>query len=231
MLASCLDGGQFNQTSRLIVTFEADADTFGSDSLYFNSGEYNDGFLLGNLFWGHKVEQNIFKGGFILSNLAYPTSGVSESLSNNEYRANHKSQKMANAYAVFCETDNMPECHFNFFFPASPQLKGSLSLMAMMVNNTVAVADAVNATFEDGDVLSLKVTGYLAGKKTNEAEMKLAEFTSTKDSIVHNWTMLDLSKLGMVDSVRLAITPPPGKAIPKAVCIDDLFAYISISSE
>ncbi len=231
LAASCLDGGKFNQSSPLFVTFEAETSVFGTDSLYFNTSGKKEGVYWNYLLFCHKVEQDAFKGGFVLSNLGYPKSGVLEGLSNNEYRANQKEQKVSNAYAVFCETDDMPEGHLNVVFPVSPQLKGACSLNNVLVNNTVAVADAVSATFEDGDVLSLKVTGYLAGKKTDEAEMKLAEFTTTKDSIVHNWTLLDLSKLGMVDSVRFAVIPPDGKSVPKAVCLDNLYANITITSE
>ena len=228
---SCLDGGKFSQSYPLLVTFEAEKTAFGSDSLYFNTSGDKEGLYWDYLFFAHKLDQDVFKGGFILSNMEYPKSGVLEGLSNNEYRVNHKAQKAANAYAVFCETDDMPDCHLNFAFPVSPQMKGTCSLKSVMVNNTVEVADAVNATVVDGDVLSLEVTGYLAGKKTEKAEMKLAEFTAAKDSIVHNWTLLDISKLGMVDSVRFALIPPVGKTVPKAVCIDNLFASITITSE
>lgn len=232
LAVSCLDGGKFNQSSPLFVTFEVEASMLGSDSLYFNASEgKKDGFLWSYLSFGHKLEQDAFKGGFVLSNLEYPKSGVLEGLSNNGYRVNHKGQKSANIYAVFCETDDMPESHLNFVFPVSPELKGTCSLKSVMVNNTVAVAETVSATFEDGDELSLKITGYLAGKKTDEAEIKLAEFTEAKDSIVSSWTLLDLSKLGMVDSVRFALIPPVGKPVPKAVCIDNLYTNITIASE
>lgn len=231
LAVSCLDGGKFNHSYPLPVTFEAGASVFGPDSLYLNTEGKKEGIYWDCLLFCHKLEQDEFKGGFILSNHEYPKSGVLEGLPNNEYRVNYKNQEVPNAYAVFCETDDMPESHLNFVFPVSPQLKGTCSLKSVMVNNTVAVADAVNTTFVDGDVLTLEVTGYLAGKQTEKAEMKLAEFTTSKDSIIHNWTLLDISKLGTVDSVRFAVIPPEGKTVPKAVCIDNLLVNITITSE
>ena len=233
LTVSCLDGGVMNTSYPAYATFEYGAASFNSDSLCVNKDQ-KIGMGWDLLVFHHKLEDNTgkFQGGFIVSKLAVPESGVTARLSNNEYRVNAKVNKMyPNSFAVFAQTPDMPDAHLIFAFKPSNGVKGTCSLKSVMVNNTVAVADAVNKTFKDGDVLSLKVTGYLAGKKTDEAEIKLAEFTAAKDSVVSSWTLLDLSKLGMVDSVRFAILPPPEKPVPETVCIDDLLGNITIASE
>ena len=230
---SCLDGGMMSTSYPVYATFEYSAESFDSDSLCVNKDQ-SIGVGWDLLVFHHKLEDNTgkFQGGFIVSKLAVPESDVTEGLSNNEYRVNTKvSKTSSNSFAVFAQTSDMPDAHLTFAFKSSNEVKGTCSLKSVMVNNTVAVADAVNATFVDGDVLTLEVTGYLAGKKTEKAEMKLAEFATAKDSIVHNWTLLDISKLGTVDSVRFAVIPPEGKTVPKAVCIDNLLVNITITSE
>jgi len=97
------------------------------------------------------------------------------------------------------------------------------------VNNTVAVAKAVNEKFEPGNKLVLKAKGYLDGTETATAEIMLAERTTSKDSIVSTWTEFDLSKLGSIDKVDFEILIPEGMDIPAMVCIDNVVANVSLT--
>ena len=86
--------------------------------------------------------------------------------------------------------------------------------------------------FQDGDAMILKATGYLEDKKTGESQMRLAEFTSTqKDSIVTNWTIFELSNLGLVDKIDFDFVLPEGSEVPQAVCMDDFTANLTFATE
>ena len=101
----------------------------------------------------------------------------------------------------------------------------------VFVSNTVEVADSIKSQFVPGDQLILTATGYLADQVTDKAEIKLAEYTTAKDSIINTWTNFDLSKLGNIDSVEFDIVVPEGKDIPKAVCMDVMIAGLSLYLE
>lgn len=234
MAVSCLEKSTFSQSNTLWATFEyTDAqytELFGTDSLYYNDQYCFFGWDL--MAFYHQVDKDTkdFEGGLMLSYLSIPESGVTEGLSNNEYRANTKvSKNKINTYIVFHQTDRMPEHDMKFTFEASGDATGMCVMTSCLVNNTVAVADAVVKQFVPGDKLILKASGYLDGKQTGTAEIVLAEKASPKDSIISKWTKFDLSKLGTIDNVDFEIIIPEGKEIPQTVCIDEVVANVSLT--
>lgn len=233
--ASCLGTSVYNDAYTSYATFEYDYSTmFGSDSLYFET-KYGLGFTWDNyLAFGHKVdtESSEFKGGFLVSCLSVPESGSTELLDNNEYRASQTYvPPLRNTYLVFTKTESMPEKHFWFNY-IQRDLKGTCAPQFVRVNNTVEVVNAIKDTFQDGDVMVLKATGYLDDKSTGEAQIRLAEFTSSqKDSVVTSWTVFDLSKLGLVDKINFDFVLPEGSDVPQAVCMDDFTANLTFATE
>ena len=233
-LASCLDSTTYSESYPLCATFEYSNDyeeMFGADSLYFET-EYKVGFAWQNyLAFGHKINEQTkeFEGGFMLSYLSAPGSDDSSQLQNNLYRVSKKPLE-GKVYVVFQKTANMPQKHFWFNFNQG-EIKGACSPLCVLVNNTVAVTDSVKANFQLGDSMTLMATGYLDGKKTDRAEIKLAEFTSAKDSIMSSWTLFDLSKLGQVDNIEFDFVMPEGRGVPAAVCMDDFAATLSFSAQ
>lgn len=231
MAVSCLGEGGYTESRSVLATFEFSADyteIFGSDSLYVDV-DHRIGIGWDYLVFYQKVDKSTdeFEGGLMLSHLAYPKSGTVEGLANNKYRANDKLSKKPNTYLVFEETGNMPENDMAFNFAQSANAVGTCIMTACSVNNTVAVAEAVEKNFVAGDRMSLRATGYLDGKKTDSAEIMLAERLTEKDSIVYTWTTFDLSKLGSVDKVDFELIIPQGRNIPATVCIDNVLASIS----
>lgn len=232
---SCLPESNFSQSGTIVATFdytgESYTDIFSKDSLFYDSTN-KVGIGWDMLAFYHKVDKQTseFKGGFILSGLSIPSSGETAGLSNNKYRVNSKNTgSVINAFLVYDQTDDMPEHDLEFCFTPSANSTGNCVMKACFVNNTVAVADAVVEKFVQGDKLTLKATGYLAGKETGSAEIMLAEKTTAKDSIVSTWTEFDLSKLGSIDKVDFEILMPEGRDVPKTVCIDNVIATISLT--
>ena len=229
---SCLDDA-FSTSYVANASFDYYDAEFGDDSLFFDT-KYKLGITWDYLAFYHKVDEKSseFRGGFIMSCLSTPESGKTDDLTNNQYRANVRVPKsVKNKYAVFCQTSDMPADHMQFAFQSSSDMMATCAMQAVFVTNTVAVEKSIKETFVPGDQLILRATGYLADQKTDVAEIKLAEYTTNKDSVVTAWTVFDLSKLGSVDKVRFEIEGPAGKDIPTAVCMDNMLAKISIKEE
>ena len=235
-LASCLGTSVYNDSYTAYATFEyADnyKNMFGTDSLYFET-EYKVGFTWTNyLAFGHKINQESseFEGGFLLSYLSVPESGKTELLDNNIFRANQTYiPPLKNTYLVFAKTESMPEKHFWFNY-IQGEIKGTCAPQFVRVNNTVEVISVLKEKFQDGDNMILKATGYLDGKSTGEAQIRLAEFSSSNDSIITNWTTFELSKLGVVDKIDFDFIMPEGSDVPQVVCMDDFTAGLTFATE
>jgi len=125
----------------------------------------------------------------------------------------------------------MPEKHFWFTFVPTGEITGSCTPNSVCVNNTVEVINSLKENFVDGDAMIFKATGYLEGEQTGDAEIKLAEFTSAKDSIITSWTSFDLSALGKVDQINFDFVLPEGSTVPTTVCMDDFIAALSFNSK
>ncbi len=80
----------------------------------------------------------------------------------------------------------------------------------------------------DPDWFRLKITGYLNGTMTDTAEFYLADFrfnNNAQDYIVKQWTWVDLTSLGNVDSLVFALSSSDvgqyGMNTPAYFCIDN----------
>lgn len=225
---SCLPPSTHTESGMVVASFEYNInykEVFGSDSLYFDT-EAKIGFFWDILGFNHNVnkETKEFEGGFLMSYLKYPSSIIDvNTMPDNKYRVNAiKTPGRTNTYLVFEQTENMPENHMEFLLNQMQGVTGSCVMNYCCVNNTVAVAKAVEENFVIGDKMLLKARGYLAGKPTGTAEILLAEKSTARDSIMYSWTAFDLSSLGSIDKVNFEIVMPEGKDIPATVCIDEV---------
>ena len=245
-LASCLKDGGFTDTRPVYATFEYSGmdytKLFGKDSLFFES---DAGYGLGWEYMAflHKVDTSvtdnwIFQGGVMLSYLKGKTFDPTDSLSmaqsdslmyaDNRFRANSGADPLfGRTYLVYHQNPDpalMPK-HDVEFLAANV---GTCQPLGCYVNNTNYVAYKVAQTFEDGDRLTLKATGYLKGVKTGEASMELADFSVKKDSIVSTWTKFDLNNLANVDFVDFEVISTKDN-IPADFCLDYFVTSVTIS--
>ena len=232
LLSSCLGSPMLDMTDAVEVTFDYEDGLF-KDSLFFDT-QYRTGYGYDNFIFYQKIDgapELTFKGGFMVSMLQTPKSGKTGPLKNNKYRSNVRVEaNYENKYAIFFQTDQMPEKHLEFVV-VSNGLINTCTATGVFVTNTVEVENAIKDTFEDGDRLVLTATGYLGGVKVNSASVTLAEYTTDKDTIVSDWTLFDLRSLGDFDQIRFDIQTPPGKDIPKAVCMDYFLASVSMKTK
>ena len=169
---SCMEKSIYTQSGTVLATFEFSginySEMFGEDSLYFDT-KYKVGIGWDLLAFYHQVDKETseFEGGFMTSYLEMPSSGETDVLSNNEYRAYMKPVKagLKNTYLVFNQTDSMPEHDMGFTFVESHGSTGTCVMKSCQVNNTVAVAKAVNEKsiemIRQDELLPL--TGYIHG--------------------------------------------------------------------
>lgn len=235
---SCLDSN-YDSYYTANVTFDYTEDGFKAqspkpDSLLYDI-IYKIGFSWDDLGFYHKIDESTaeFKGGFLASELAVPQAGAETSgLIFNQYRANAKNPYISiNKYGVFVQTSEMPEHHMTFLVESSAETAATCEMQYMLVTNSVSVEESVRSTFADGDVLLLRATGYLDEQKTGTAEIKLAEYTEAKDSVITEWTKFDLTPLGTVDEVKFDIEVPSSRYFPATtVCMDNIVATIEIKA-
>ncbi len=223
--ASCWDQGPtYSGNYQLDTEFEYSGLKFNSDSLYFESQEGGKGFAWTDLAFYHKLDEsgNVFKGGFILSQLKGSGSG------NDRFRVN-SGVGMANSptYVVYYRSPfraDMPDHSIEFI----SKEYGTCEMIGCYVNNTKEVVDSIKNNFKPGDKLSIRMTGYLDGKETGSREYVLAEYTEAKDSLVTEWSPFELGKLGSIEYVDIEVLST-NENVPRAFCMDDMFAKVSVS--
>lgn len=239
-VVSCLPEAGFSQTAVVEANFEYTAVDYDADSLFYKT-TFGDGVGWGALGFLHKVDTLswTFEGGVLLSykkGVKYdPADTValakSDSLvfAQDRYRVNSvKDTLNDNSYLVYYQnpdSSKMPEHDVVFLI----QENGTCTAQQCFVNNTSYVAYKVAQTFQPGDRLTLKATGYLKGAKTGEASISLADFSAQKDSIVHNWTSFDLSKLGVFDAIDFDVLSTR-EDVPAYFCMDYFTASVTIGN-
>ncbi len=224
LAASCMDKGtSYSASYALDASFEY-GNIFKSDSLFFDK-QYGYGVSWQDLSFYHKLndEKTEFRGGFILSRLK--GSGESEQ---DRYRVNSGVGYFGSScymvyYASPSESD-MPSHDIMF----TTKQYGICSMVGCFVNNTKEFVNVFNESFAVGDSLAVKMTGYLGGEKTGESKFLLAKKSATKDSLVTGWKAFRLDKLAEVDAIEIEMLSNRND-IPKAFCLDDMVANISIS--
>ena len=239
-VVSCLPDSEYSQSAVVTADFEYLFVDFDADSLFYKS-EKGSGIGWGSLGFMHKVDTVnwVFEGGLLLSRqkgtLYEPTDTLaldkieSEVYAKDRYRVNAAKDAINNnSYLVYYQnpdSSKMPEHDVVFLV----QEDGSAQARYCFVNNTGYVAYKVAQTFEPGDRLTLKATGYLNGVKIGDTSMLLADFSAQKDSIVSTWTAFDLSKLGSFDAIDFDVESTK-EGVPGYFCMDDFTAYVTISS-
>lgn len=239
-LSSCIQNGEFSQTYPVEAAFEYSNPKFDKDSVFYKS-ELGNGIGWEFLGFYHNVDTTswTFHGGALLSCqegvLYSPADTVamakSDSLvfAQDRYRVHLAKDKYENSYLVYYmnpDSSLMPAHDVEFLAAQS----GTCRAYQCYVNNTGYVAYKVAQTFEPGDRLTLKATGYLKGVKTGEASINLADFSAQKDSIVSTWTAFDLTKLELFDVIDFEVVSTK-KEVPAYFCMDYFIASVTISSD
>lgn len=241
-MVSCLSKGSYSQTYTADVTFEFSDHVYANsfkDSLFvLKAGETGDGFIYNNypIFFGQKALNGVFQGGFLMSYLKGEKDGqlTKEPNVNDAFRVHAAAGAPGGAasafgsktYAVFYDNPSeamMPKYDIEFGYKDN----GSCVPLACYVNNTTLVARKVREHFQDGDKLTLKAKGTKFDGSVSEVSIVLAEYTEAKDSVMYNWTVFDLSKLGTANFVDFEVEST-NPQVPGYFCLDGYLAAISV---
>ncbi len=247
MAVSCLKGGDFEQSRTIQASFEySDLDPerdFGKDSLYIGTGVFPwlDLFFHTAL---TETEPYEFLGGHMLS-MAYDstmTNDLSRKFKfNSAFKPPLKNSQVGvnKVFAVFYDNPNQAEMPENDITFANAKF-GSCNLQGCFIINTTQVVNYVINNFKDDDYLKLTAIGYEGvdadGKKleplkeTGRAEIFLAKYSTSeeiKDSVITNWTVFDLTKLGDIDFVDFSLESNH-QEIPLYFCYDLFTANIHL---
>lgn len=235
-MVSCLNKGSFSQSYTADITFEYGdlvySKEFGKDSVYVCPKEDDMGFVYGNypLFFGQKQSGGKLEGGFVMSYLKGEKDGMldKEANENDAFRVHAATgANGSKTYAVFYDNpveSMMPQYDIEFGYKDN----GSCSPLGCYVNNTTLVARKVREHFQDGDKLVLKARGTKFDGSISETSIVLAEYTEAKDSVMYNWTVFDLSKLGVVNFVDFEVVST-NPQVPGYFCLDGYIASINVS--
>ncbi|MBI3235131.1 MAG: DUF4465 domain-containing protein [Bacteroidetes bacterium] len=202
---------------------------------YWNGSDYSKGFSSGNAKFNNSYD-SAFGGswsGWAVSNMKDTTSvGYT-----NQYSvSNGKGYNASSNYAVA----------YYSAYTRNPTIvltgaaAGKTVSGCWINNSTYAYLDMVNgtpgvskkfggATGNDPDFLKLSVSAFKGGMEVlKKVDLMLADFTSadnSKDYILKNWTWLDLSVLGNIDSLQFSMTSSDTGAFgintPTYFCMDN----------
>lgn len=234
MAVSCLKDGPTNSHQyNLYATFEYVndydiPDQFGDDSLYFETS-YGLGIGWNDIAFLHKLSEDKkqVKGGFVLSCLKGKlyTEGYESDRVTDIYRVNAPADS-TRTYMVFfdAETDaDMPAHDIEFVADEY----GTCRVVGCYVNVPLYVAASAVKEFKDGDALTLKVTGYLDGKITNEKSIDLITCENEEVKLPSKWTLFDLSSIGDIQYLDFDVQST-NPLVPEVICMDNFGARVAI---
>lgn len=130
------------------------------------------------------------------------------------------------AYMVFHQSDNMPDATVTVTLPNDDCYTNPAGVF---INNTNLVVNAVrNGTmlsggpFKDGDWAKLTIKGSLKGTPCGEVSVNLADFKTYRDSVITDWTPVDLKGISNCDKIDFEITSSRAD-FPKYACFDSWY--------
>ncbi|OIP01788.1 MAG: hypothetical protein AUJ98_03180 [Bacteroidetes bacterium CG2_30_33_31] len=219
-----------NASAQTISTFEdlsLPVDTF------WNGSDSSGGFISGNAFFANEYNGTYDSwAGFSYSS---KTDSTTANYSNMYSAANGTGFNASQTYATAYISPYSSANYINLINTA----KGKIVDGFYINNNAYAYlsmlnGDAYSKKFgglsgNDPDWFRLKITGYLNGIFTDSTEFYLADFrdsVNTHDYIIKNWTWLDLTSLGKIDSMVFSMSSSDvgswGMNTPSYFCIDNL---------
>ena len=202
-----------------------------TDSTVFAELFVPDGAPIG--YFGKVSQDNgAFLGGFALCRGVDPVVENVHPVKTMLHCIAHPYYQEEKTFAVFRDGEEMPEYHIAMSLSND---ESYVAPQSVLLNNTNAFVNQVrcgkgldNSTmFQEGDWAAVTFTGFLKDAKTGEASLRMADFDAFRDSVVTTWTPLDLSPLGKVDRIEIALTSSRPGAL-KYVCLDHFYYDLHI---
>lgn len=139
-----------------------------------------------------------------------------------------------NFLVLYADSYTAPGAQMTLACPGDHTIAGTYICNSAWVAQAIAQGDGTSAAFGDGDWLKLTLTGYTeaqleAGESSaNTLDIYLADFSGDTPLVRNTWQWVDLSPLGPVHQVRLAVSSTKnndwGMTTPGYACFDDFGA-------
>ncbi len=121
--------------------------------------------------------------------------------------------------------------------PSSVKFSATIHPVSMYLANTTFAAltikngSSYSQPFSDGDYFYLTIKGYLDGQETDSVVHYLADYRDGKNFVQKDWSYVDLTKLGNVDSLTFTLTTTDtgqyGPNTPMYFALDQ-FRFVSV---
>lgn len=224
---SFFKGPTYSSNYDVYVTYDA----YGEDPFVYFSREdstlFTEQYYIDVIGFKSKMvgedEDKTFAGGCMYSMGRDTVVTGSHSPSRFKVNCHYGAAQRSLAYMVFYQSDNMPES------PVEISLINDncyCKPVGVFVNNTNLVVNAVrNGTmlsggpFKEGDWAKLTIKGSLKGASCGEVSVNLADFKTYRDSVITEWTLVDLKDISNCDKLNFEITSSRAD-FPKYACFD-----------
>lgn len=226
---SCLGSGVSKSDYTLIGNFDGYAYSdqvvaqYFKDSLRFAKQILTDEYSCLNSNYDEK--NSIFNGGFCLSmkkdSLNTEKTGISDYSSAGPGAGAFDSK----VFAVFFYPANQ---EYDWQIYLSGYDVGTCSMKGLYIDNVSKTIKAIeDKPLQDGDYLTVTITGYLNKAAGSSVSVDLVRNDSMKRTVITKWTEVDLSSLGNVDALKFTVETNRTD-FPRSFCLDNLTASVHI---
>jgi len=209
---------------------------------FWNGNSLNGGFSSGNAFFGNYFDTTYSSWeGFAYSNMK---DSITAGYSNMYSAVTASGYNNSNNYAVAAVGGYYEPTYIKLTNAA----KGKMIDGFYVTNNTYAYlsmrdGDAYakqfgGSTANDTDWFKLRINGFLNGNMTSNVDFYLADYRfadNSQDYIIKDWTWVDLSDLGNVDSLTFELSSTDngswGMNTPAFFCIDNFISMDGVGFE
>ena len=227
LASSCLSSGGSKSDYVLQASFDGYANEqifsqyFNSDSVYFAKQILTDEYSCLNSVY----EDPIFSGGFCLSAKRDSLNTDKTEISDYSSAGSGAGYRDSDAYAVYIQ-NSRPEYGWQIYLSGFDV--GTCNMSGFLINNVSKTIKAIeDSPLQDGDYLTVTVTGYLNGAQGQSVTVDLVKNTNTTRTVVTSWTEVDLSSIGNVDALKFEVSTNRID-FPESFCLDNLTAKVHV---
>jgi hypothetical protein len=209
---------------------------------FWNGNNLNGGFSSGNAFFGNYFDTTYSSWeGFAYSNMK---DSITAGYSNMYSAVTASGYNNSNNYAVAAVGGYYEPTYIKLTNAA----KGKMIDGFYVTNNTYAYLSMRDgdlyskqfggSTANDTDWFKLRINGFLNGNMTSNVDFYLADYRfadNSQDYIIKDWTWVDLSSLGNVDSLTFELSSTDngswGMNTPAFFCMDNFISMDGVGFE
>ena len=194
---------------------------FNSDSIYFSKQILTDNYSYLNSVY----EEPVFSGGFCLSAKRDSLNTNKTDISDYSSAGSDAGYNDSDIYAVYIQ-NAIPD--YGWQIDLSGFDVYTCNIVGFLINNVSKTIKAIEDNpLQEGDYMTVTVTGYLNEAEVEYVSVDLVKNTSMTKTVVTSWTEVDLSSIGNIDALRFEVETNRDD-FPKSFCLDNLTAQVHV---